>query len=223
VRVLVVEDDPLLQKVLRTGLGSEGYGVDVVGTGGEGEERAGSGAYDAVVLDVSLPDIEGFDVARRLRAGGVDLPILMLTGRAALDDRLTGFAAGADDYLVKPFALQELLARLQAITRRAGAGREERLQVGDLVLDRRAHEVTRAGRSIQLAPKEYAVLEFLMEHPGQALSRAVIIERVWDYSFDGFSNVVETSIKRLRRSIDAGHQDKLIQTVQNVGYKIKAP
>jgi DNA-binding response OmpR family regulator len=220
-RVLVVEDDPLIQKLLNKGLQSESYVVDVVGSGEEGEERAVSGQYDAVILDVTLPDMTGFQVAEHVRAERPDMPIVMLTARGELDDRLAGFSAGADDYLIKPFAFQELLARLQAVTRRSGAARGDCLRVGDLVLDRRAHEVTRGGRHIRLSPKEYALLEFLMEHPGQALSRAVILERVWDYGFDGFSNVVETSIKRLRKAVDAGQSEKLIQTVQSVGYKIK--
>jgi DNA-binding response OmpR family regulator len=221
--LLVVEDDALIQKLLYKGLTSEGFVVDATSTGEEGIERALSGEYDAVILDVTLPDTDGFHIARRVRAEGIDVPILMLTGRGELEDRLEGFAAGADDYLVKPFAFQELLVRVHAVLRRTAAPREEHLQVSDLVLDRRAHEVTRGGRPIKLSPKEYMVLEFLMEHAGQALSRTVIVERVWEYSYDGFSNVVETSIKRLRKAIDSGNNEKLIQTVHSVGYKIKPP
>jgi two-component system copper resistance phosphate regulon response regulator CusR len=219
--LLVVEDDPLIQKLLSRGLTSDGFVVDVAGTGEEGLDRALSGEYDAMILDVTLPDTDGFQIARRARSEGIEMPILMLTGRGELDDRLEGFASGADDYLVKPFAFQELLVRVHAVMRRTGPPMEKHLQVSDLVLDRRTHEVTRAGRPIKLSPKEFMVLEFLMEHAGQALSRTVIVERVWEYSYEGFSNVVETSIKRLRKAVDSGHEEKLIQTVYGVGYKIK--
>jgi two-component system OmpR family response regulator len=221
--VLVVDDDPMVQKLLQRGLRSEGHVVDVAADAQQGLHLAQAGVFDVVVLDVSLPGMTGLEVSSGLRAEGNNVPILMLTGRVELSDRLKGFAAGADDYLAKPFAFQELLARLHAIARRGqGVSQHERLVVGDLVLDRRGHEVTRAGQTIKLSPKEFAVLEFLMEHPGQALSRTVILERVWDYSFDGYSNVVDTSIRRLRKAVDRGHDAELIQTVQGLGYKITA-
>jgi len=173
---------------------------------------------------VMLPGLDGLELARRLRAEHLSVPILMLTARDALHDRLRGFDAGADDYLPKPFAFEELLARLRAITRRAGATPEDdRLVVGDLVLDRRSHEVTRAGRPLDLSPKEYALLEYLMRHPGQVLSRTLILERVWDYGFDSFANVVDATIRRLRKAVDEGFEQPLIHTVRGVGYKIKAP
>jgi two-component system, OmpR family, response regulator len=223
-RILVVEDDPILQTLLHKGLMREGHDVDVVGTGERGLDRASRGRYDAMVLDLNLPDLNGLEVARQLRQDTNTIPILMVTARDELRDRLSGFAAGADDYLIKPFYLQEVLARLQAITRRTGThGGDDRLVVGDLVLDRRAHEVTRSGQQIHLAPKEYAVLALLMTHAGQTLSRATIMERVWDYGIEGYSNVVDVSIRRLREAIDRGHEQLLIQTVHGLGYKIKAP
>jgi DNA-binding response OmpR family regulator len=222
--LLVVEDDRSLAELLRRGLVQERYVVDVAHDGTEGLERAESGVYDALILDVMLPGIDGLEIARRVRAERLPIPILMLTARDALHDRLRGFDAGADDYLPKPFAFEELLARLRAVTRRSGAPvDDDRLMVGDLVLDRRAHEVTRAGRSIDLSPKEYALLEYLMRHPGQVLSRTLILERVWDYGFDSFANVVDATIRRLRKAVDEEFEQPLIHTVRGVGYKIKAP
>ncbi len=220
--VLVVEDDRALGDLLRRGLTQELHVVDVAHDGQDGLERAESGAYDALILDLMLPRLDGLEIARGLRADNNRVPILMLTARDALHDRLRGFDAGADDYLSKPFAFQELLARLRAITRRVGAPVEDdRLVVGDLVLDRRAHEVTRAGQPLDLSPKEFALLEYLMRHPGQVLSRTLILERVWDYSFDSFANVVDATIRRLRRAVDEGFERPLIHTVRGVGYKIK--
>jgi two-component system OmpR family response regulator len=170
-----------------------------------------------------LPRLDGLEVARRLREDGVSTPILMLTARDALRDRLQGFDAGADDYLIKPFAFEELLARLRAVSGRGAAASDaDRLIVDDLVLDQRSHEITRAGRPVVLAPKEYALLEYLMRHPGQALSRTLIMERVWDYGFESFTNVVDATIRRLRKSIDEEHERPLIHTVRGMGYKIPA-
>jgi len=225
-RLLVVEDDRSLADLLRRGLSQERHVVDVAHDGEEGLERAESGAYDALILDLMLPRMDGLEIARRLRAGRSAVPILMLTARDALHDRLTGFDAGADDYLPKPFAFEEVRARLRAITRRAGTGappEDDRLVVGDLVLDLRAHEAARAGRTLALAPKEFALLEYLMRHPGQVLSRTLILERVWDYGFDSFANVVDATIRRLRREVDESFEQPLIHTVRGVGYKIKAP
>ncbi len=222
--LLIVEDDRALADLLRRGLTQERYIVEVVHDGYQALERAGSGVFDAVVLDVMLPGIDGLEVSRRLRTDGAVLPILMLTARDALHDRLRGFDAGADDYLPKPFAFEELLARIRALLRRTGAPSEEdRLVVGDLVLDRRGHEVMRAGRAIDLSPKEFALLEYLMRHPGQVLSRTLILERVWDYGFDSFANVVDATIRRLRRAVDEEFPTPMIHTVRGVGYKIKAP
>ncbi|GAC1442631.1 MAG: response regulator transcription factor [Chloroflexota bacterium] len=222
-RLLVVEDDRSLAEALRRGLTQEGHVVDVVHDGSDGLDLAESGIHDAVILDVNLPGLDGMSVARRLREENVHIPVLMLTARDALSDRLSGFDAGADDYLVKPFAFEELLARLRSITKRVGASVEHKpLVVGDLVMDTRAHEVTRAGNVIDLPPREYALLEYLMRHPGQALSRTMILERVWEYGFDSFANVVDATILRLRKAIDEGYDPPLIHTVRGVGYRIKA-
>jgi DNA-binding response OmpR family regulator len=222
-RLLVVEDDRSLAEALRRGLVQEGHVVDVVHDGAEGLDLAESGVHDAAILDVMLPEMDGMTVARKLREEGNHLPILMLTARDALPDRIKGFNAGADDYLTKPFAFEELMARLRAITRRGAAPvAEERLVVGDLVMDTRSREVTRAGKVIDLPPREYALLEYLMRHPGQALSRTMILDRVWEYGFDSFANVVDAAILRLRKAVDEGFDKQLIQTVRGVGYRIKA-
>jgi two-component system, OmpR family, response regulator len=222
-RLLVVEDDQSLAEALRRGLSQEGHVVDVVHDGATGLDLAESGVHDAAIVDVMLPQLDGMTVARRLRDEGSHIPILMLTARDALPDRIRGFDAGADDYLTKPFAFEELLARIRAITRRGiGAIAEERLEVGDLAMDTRAREVTRGGILVDLPPREYALLEYLMRHPGQALSRTMILDRVWEYGFDSFANVVDAAILRLRKAVDDGHDKQLIQTVRGVGYRIKA-
>lgn len=221
-RVLVVEDDSSLAGLLKRGLTEESHVVDVVHDGHEGLERAEDDIYEAVILDVMLPGMDGIQIASRMREDGVTTPVLMLTAKDALPDRLRGFDAGADDYVTKPFAFEELMARLRAITRRAGsAADEDRLVVADLVMDHKAHEVTRGEKVIDLSPKEYALLEYLMRNQGHALSRTLILERVWDYTFDSFANVVDATIRRLRRAVDDGHDQQLIQTVRGVGYKIK--
>lgn len=222
-RLLIVEDDRALADLLRRGLTQEDHSVDICSDGTSGLEQAENIDYDAIILDVMLPGIDGLEIARRLRAADVRSPILMLTARDALNDRLRGFDAGADDYISKPFAFEELLARLRAVTRRGGShADEDRLVVGDLVMDRPAHEVTRAGRPVILTPREYALLEYLMRHPGQVLSRTLILERVWDYSYGSFANVVDATIRRLRKEVDDGFDQPLIHTVRGVGYKIKA-
>jgi len=222
--ILVIEDDPMVQQLLRRGLLSEGHRPTIAGTGAEGRAQLDQARYNAVVLDLALPDMDGIDLARQLRQAGNNVPILMLTARDQLDDRLRGFGVGADDYLVKPFALRELLARLAAITRRAAPEQQKRrLVVDDVVLDQRAREVYRAGETVHVTPKEYAVLELLMANTGDVISRDTIMRRVWDYDFDGDSNVLETTIKRLRRAIDGERAQPLIQTARGVGYKIKAP
>jgi DNA-binding response OmpR family regulator len=223
--ILIVEDDRTLTELLARGLSRATHTVEVAYEGDEGLARAAAGAFDALILDVMLPGLDGLEIAHRLRAAGVRTPILMLTARDALYDRLRGFDAGADDYLAKPFALEEVLARLRAITRRGGlAGDEGRLVVGDLVLDGRAHEVTRAGHPIALSPREFALLEYLMRHPGQVLSQTMIREQVWqDDGVGAFANVVEAAIHRLRKAVDEGYAAPLIHTVRGTGYKIKAP
>jgi DNA-binding response OmpR family regulator len=218
-----VEDDRALAALLRKGLQEERYVVDVAHTGDQGLDLAMSTAYDGMVLDLMLPGVDGLTIAQRLRAVGQATPILMLTARDTLPDRLQGFEAGADDYLCKPFAFEELRARLRAILRRSSSAPEEdRLVVGDLVLDRQSHEVTRAGHPITLAPKEYALLEFLLRHPGQVMSRTVLLERVWDYSFQSFANVVDATIYSLRKALDQDGAPTMIHTVRGAGYKLKA-
>jgi DNA-binding response OmpR family regulator len=222
-RLLIVEDDVGLASALRHGLTQEGHVVDVVHDGLQGLDLTESGLHDAVILDVMLPGLDGLEVAQRMRKLKIHTPVIMLTAKNTLSDRLAGFDAGADDYLTKPFAFQELLARLRAITRRGGAPiAEERLVVGDLVMDTRAHEVRRAGKLIELRPKEYALLEYLMRNQGQALGRMMILENVWEYGFGSFANVVDTTILRLRKAVDEGFDKELIQTVRGVGYRIKA-
>lgn len=217
--ILVVEDDRALAELLRRGLAQEGHVVDVARDGHAGLDQAESGAYDALILDLMLPGIDGLEVARRMRAGEIGTPILMLTARDTLKDRLRGFAAGADDYLCKPFAFEEVLARLRAIMRRAGIGTDEEvLTAGDLVLNRRMHQVTRAGCEITLSPKEYTLLEYLMRNPNHVLTRTVLLERVWDYNFDSLANV---AIRRMRKAVDDGYEPQLIHTVRNVGYMLR--
>lgn len=220
--VLVIEDDPKLTLLLRKGLALDGHVVDTVMCAADGLERAQSDAYDAVILDLTLPDLDGLDVARRLRDGGSSVPILMLTARETVRDRVQGLAAGADDYLSKPFAFEELRLRLRAITRRGPILEPDRLVVADLIMDRTTHEVTRAGRPLVLPPKQYALLEYLMRHPNQVLSRTAILDRVWDYGFDPFANVVDSAVRRLREAVDNGHERQLIHTVRGVGYTIRA-
>ncbi|MDQ2743562.1 MAG: response regulator transcription factor [Chloroflexota bacterium] len=223
-RLLIVEDDRGVADVLRRGLLAEQMTVELVHNGQDGLDLAMRGLYDALILDLMLPDLGGLEVARDLRAAGVSTPILMLTARDTLDDRLRGFGAGADDYLCKPFALAELLARLRAIVRRGTPVlADDRLVVGDLELNRASHEVSRAGVPIHLSPKEFAVLEYLMENSDRVLSRTLILERGWDYALASFGNVVDVTIRRLRKAIDEGHDYQLIHTVRTVGYKIKTP
>ena len=224
-RILVVEDDERLAGLIRRGLVEESHVVDVVNDGNEALDRAEEGIYDAIILDVMLPGRNGFEITTQMREDDVPTPILMLTARDTLPDRLEGFRAGADDYLTKPFAFEELSARLRAITRRGlvPVVDDQRLVVGDLVMDLRAHEVTRGGTPIQLSPREYMLLEYLMRNAGQALTRTMILERVWDYTFESVANVVDASIRRLRKAVDDGWDTQLIHTVRGVGYKIKAP
>lgn len=222
-RLLVVEDDLSLAEALRRGLMQAGHVVDVVHDGREGLDLTRTGLHDAVILDVMLPSMDGMAVVRALRSEENHVPILMLTARDAVSDRVTGFNAGADDYLTKPFSFEELLARVRAITRRGLSPiAEEKLVVGDLIMDTGTRQVTRAGKVIDLPPREYALLEYLMRHPGQALNRAMILDRVWEYGFDSFANVVDAAILRLRKAVDEGHDQQLIQTVRGVGYRIKA-
>ena len=220
-RILVVEDEWRIAAFIKRGLEEERYAVDVARDGEEALDWAAVVDYDLILLDVLLPKRDGIEVCRVLRSQGSQVPILMLTARDAVEDRIRGLDSGADDYLVKPFAFQELLARIRALWRRSGDVKTTRLQVGDLVLDTIAHRADRDGKIIELTAREYALLEFLMRHPGQVLSRTRIAEHVWNYDFYSTSNVVDVYIRYLRRKVDKGFDEKLIKTVRGVGYKIE--
>ncbi|MCU1395893.1 MAG: response regulator mprA [Ilumatobacteraceae bacterium] len=221
-RVLVVEDEPKMADVIRRALQRDGYAVDVAGDGKEALWFASSVAFDAIVLDAMIPPPDGFEVCRRLRAEECWVPILMLTARDAVVDRVAGLDAGADDYLTKPFSLVELLARLRAVTRREPAARPAVLTVGELRLDPATHRVTRDDVPIELSPKEFALLHHFMRHPGEALTRADIIEHVWDFAYDGTSNVVDVYVRYLRDRIDRPFGRSDLQTVTGVGYRLVA-
>jgi len=222
-RVLVVEDERRLARLLRRVLEEERYTVDVAHDGVEGEELARTGRYDVIVLDVMLPERDGITVCQNLRRNRVATPILMLTARDAVEDRVRGLDAGADDYLIKPFAFTELLARLRSLTRRRGQElASPRLAVDGLEMDLVRHEVTRDGKRIDLTPREFTLLEFFLRHPGQALTRTQILASVWRYDADVTSNVVDIYVHYLRDKIDRGHERKLLHTVRGVGYVLRA-
>jgi DNA-binding response OmpR family regulator len=219
-KVLLVEDDPGLASVVKTGFGEQGIQVVTVASYSEAEIKAALGSFDVIVLDVMLPGGSGFDLCRELRARGVGTPILMLTARDTVDDRVTGLEVGADDYLTKPFAFRELLARVRALGRRRGAPLPETMKVADLEVDLDAHRVRRSGKSIELTSKEFALLEFFVLHHGQVVDRAAITAHVWDENHDPFTNVLEVLVRRLRRKIDDDYPTKLIQTVRGSGYRL---
>lgn len=222
-RVLVVEDEPKIAAFIARGLTENAYTVDVAHDGEEGYEWARNFDYDFIILDLMLPKVDGITLCQRLRRAGKRVRVLMLTAKDSVADRVTGLDAGADDYLVKPFAFQELLARLRALGRRDGESQANLLQVGDLTLDLITHRAKRQGQSVELSTKEFALLEFLMRHPDQVLSRTVLGERVWGYDFYHQSNVVDVYIRYLRRKIDEPFAVKLIQTVRGTGYRLEAP
>lgn len=219
-RILIIEDDPAIVKVLQRGLSYEGYTVDVATDGYAGLTRAGEHRPDLVILDWMLPGLDGLEVCRRLRAGG-RVPILMLTAKDAIQDRVQGLDAGADDYLVKPFSLEELLARIRALLRRAQAERAPLYQFADLSMNTVAREVKRGERRLTLTSKEFDLLELFMRHPGQVLTRDVILDRVWGYDFGGESNVLEVYIRYLRQKLESGGEPRLIHTVRGVGYVLR--
>jgi DNA-binding response OmpR family regulator len=216
-RILVIEDDRKVAAFIQNGLEQEGYAVDLLHEGSMAGDQARVIDYDAVVLDVMLPGRSGFQVLRDIRARKASLPVLILTAKDSVEERVTGLDAGADDYMVKPFALAELSARLRALLRR-GAPRENVLRLADLELDTVTRAVRRGGRAIDVKPKEYALLEFLMRNSGRPLPRSLIIEHVWDIHFDSVSNVVEVHINSLRNKIDRGSPTPLIHTIRGVGY-----
>jgi two-component system OmpR family response regulator len=221
-RVLVVEDEAKMASLLRRALEREGYAVDVAGTGEDALWLGTENDYDAVVLDVMLPPPDGFEVCRTLRTRGRWAPVLLLTARDAVEDRVAGLDAGADDYLAKPFSFAELYARLRALTRRGARERPATLTVGDLVLDPAAHLVCRGGRPVELSPKEFALLELFMRHPGEVLTRTQMLEHVWDFAYDGRSNVVDVYVRYLREKVDRPFGRESIETVRGVGYRLGA-
>ncbi|MGH2447284.1 MAG: response regulator transcription factor [Chloroflexota bacterium] len=221
-QLLVVEDDRRLADTLRRGLGEEGHAVDVCADGAVALSQVEAFSYDGIVLDVMLPNRNGFEVCKGLRSAGIRTPVLMLTARDTLDDIVRGLEAGADDYLVKPFAFRELRARLQAIMRRAGGSASSEIQAGDLVLDLSTRQTTRGGQHIRLTNREYQLLEYLMHNPGRVLTRSMIEEHVWGYDYAGFSNTVDVHIQRLRRKLDVPGHDSLIETVRGAGYRLVA-
>src|SRR5579884_2155012 len=221
-RVLIVEDEKRIQDFLSRGLESAGYAVDVAGNGADAVEMVHATEYDLVILDLGLPDIDGLQVLEKIRNRKLSPPVLILSARDAVDDRVKGLELGADDYLVKPFAFVELLARVRALLRR-GQPAPERLQVGDLVLDCTRRKVVRGNESIELAPKEFGILEYMMRNKGRPLSRTMIVEHVWDMDYDGLTNIVDVYIRHLRSKIDDRYPQKLIHTVRGIGYMIEAP
>jgi len=222
-RVLIVEDERKISAYVKRGLEEQGYAVDAVYSGRDALDWAEAAPYDLIILDILLPELDGLSVCRELRRRGARMPILMLTARDSVDDRVAGLDAGADDYLVKPFALKELLARLRALTRRAAeATKSSVLQVADLSLDTLTHRVKRGSKAIELTAKEYAVLECLLREPERVLTRTMIAEHVWNYDVFNQSNVVDVYIRNLRRRIDDGHDLKLIHTVRGAGYRLSA-
>jgi two-component system, OmpR family, response regulator len=219
-RVLVVEDEVKMAGLLKRGLEEEGYAVDVARNGSDAVWLGTENSYDAIILDVMLPDLDGFQVCRQLRAGGRWAPVLMLTARDAIPDRVAGLDAGADDYLTKPFSFTELVARIRALIRRGAAERPAVLRVGDLALDPASKKVTRAGTPVDLTAKELALLEYFMRHPGEVLGRSRIIEHVWDFAYEGDSNVVDVYVRYLREKIDRPFGRDSIETVRGTGYRM---
>jgi len=222
-RVLVVEDEPKLAEVLERGLEEHGYAVDVAHDGDAALGLALVEPYDVLVLDVMLPLLDGYAVCRELRARGKAVPILMLTARDAIDDRVAGLDAGADDYLVKPFAFRELLARVRALLRRDGRSKDPVLRLGDLEIDTVSRDVLRRGAPVDLTSKEYAILEFFARNPNRVLTRTQIAEHVWDYDFVAMSNVVDVYVGYLRRKLNDYDEPRLLRTVRGTGYQLKAP
>jgi two-component system, OmpR family, response regulator len=222
VRVLIVEDEPRMANLIRRGLLKEGLAADVAATGEDAVVSAGAHAYDAIVLDVMLPGMDGFQACRRLRETGIWAPVLMLTARDSVEDRVSGLDTGADDYLVKPFAFAELLARLRALVRRGEQERPPVLEVGHLRLDPATREVRSGNTEIRLSAKEFALLEFFMRRPGQVLSRFDLLENAWDFAYENRSNIVDVYVRRLRAKIDEPFGKASLETVRGAGYRLRA-
>ncbi len=221
--LLLIEDDQRVARFIQKGLKAERHRVELATTGPDGIEMGSTGVYDLILLDLILPGETGIEVCRQLRENQIKTPILMLTAKDSVEDKVTGLGVGADDYLTKPFAFEELLARIQALLRRPGElDLLPTLTVADLALDKNTHEVKRAGKLIELTAKEFALLEYLIRRPNRVLSRTLIEEQVWDYHYDPSSNVVDVYIRRLRQKIDHGYPQPLIHTVRGAGYMLKA-
>jgi DNA-binding response OmpR family regulator len=222
-RILIVEDDPVISDFIEAGLKQAGFAVDRVESAEEGFSFLRNTEYDAAVVDIMLPGMDGLTMISRLRREGVTTPILILSAKRSVDDRVLGFQKGGDDYLVKPFSFSELLVRVQALIRRASiANQPTRLIVSDLSMDLLAHQVTRGADEVDLQPKEFSLLEYFMRNPGVVLSKTMIMSHVWNYDFDPQTNVVDVLVSRLRNKIDKGHEDKLIHTIRGVGYVLKS-
>ena len=222
-RLLIVEDDATIADFVRTGLIEAGFAVDVASDGLKGLDLAVSGGYDGAIVDVMLPELDGLTLIDRMRGRGVRTPVLILSARRTVDDRVRGLQAGGDDYLTKPFAFAELLARVQALIRRAtGTTEPTRLVVGDLSLDLLTRGAERAGRALDLRPREFALLEYLMRNPGRVLSKTMILSHVWGYNFNPGTNVVDVLVSRLREKIEPDHEPKILRTVRGVGYVLES-
>ena len=222
-KILVVEDDRTVGQYVKRGLEEQRYHADLVEDGMEGLRLASGGRYDLIVLDLRLPEMNGLEVLRTLRDRGNTTPVLVLTAQDAVDFKVQALRSGADDYVTKPFAFEELLARVEALGRRPKEIRSPVLRVGELELDMDTREVRRAGERIELTPKEYTVLEYLMRHAGRVMSRTLITEYAWDYHFDPGTNIVDVVINRIRKKVDSGQRTKLVHTVRGVGYVVRAP
>jgi heavy metal response regulator len=222
VRILVVEDEKKVASFIKKGLEEEGYAVDVAADGEEGLAMALTGVHDLIILDIRLPKMDGLRVLQELRRDSVSVPVLLLTVRATIEDKVLGLDAGADDYLTKPFAFQELVARVRALLRRRAEAEPTVLRVGDLRLDPARRTVTRGGETIDLTPREFALLDYFMRNPDRVLTRTMIAEHVWDYSFDTATNVIDVYVNYLRRKVDADREPKLLRTIRGVGYVLKA-
>ncbi len=220
-RVLIVEDERKISDFIKRGLKEEGYSVDAAYDGEEGYFLATTGEYDLIVLDIMLPKIDGISLCRKLREEKIVAPVIMLTAKDSVRDKVNGLDSGADDYLVKPFAFEEFLARIRALLRKRDSNAATKLQTGDLVLDLMTHKITRSGREIELTTKEYALLEYLMRNAGTVVTRTMISEHVWDVNFDTYTNVIDVYINYLRNKIDRGHKNKLIHTLRGRGYVLK--
>lgn len=221
-RILVVEDERKVASFIKKGLEEEGYAVDLAGDGREGLTLALDTVHDLIVLDINLPSLDGLGVLEELRQARVKTPVLLLTVRATIEDKVLGLDTGADDYLTKPFSFQELLARVRALMRRRARPEAALLQVADLTLDPARRQVHRDGERIDLTTKEFALLDFLMRHPGRVLTRTMIAEHVWDYDFDTMTNIIDVYVNHLRKKVDTDRHPKLIHTVRGVGYVLQA-